>query len=114
LDFKDQPDYNYLYNLLSQVLEIARKVDNGEFDWVKARAERIRKLKIRPLPGPVADTVTPPTVLAAIGIIGKRLYTDSVPDIGQTRARRPPTLLYRIADATGAANMEAPGDCTLG
>ena len=35
LGFDDQPDYEHLQNLLSQVLEGAGEVDDGKFDWVK-------------------------------------------------------------------------------
>jgi casein kinase 1 len=102
LGFKDQPDYNRLQGLLSQVLTNASEVDDGEFDWVKVGEESLRKLEIRPSHGPVADNAPPPTPSRAIGITGKRPRTDSVPDPGQTRAQRPLTLLHRIADADAA------------
>ncbi|KAL2168260.1 hypothetical protein VTG60DRAFT_228 [Thermothelomyces hinnuleus] len=78
---------------LRYVLEAASEVDDGEFDWMKAGEERLRELEIRPPPKPAGGNAVPPILPIAKGMAGKRPYTDSVPDPGQARARRPPTLL---------------------
>ncbi len=116
LGFKDQPDYNRLQGLLSGVLAKAGEVDDGEFDWMKVGEERPRELEIRPLPGAIGSKAAPPAPLTAMGMTGKRPRTDSVPNPGQARARRPP-LLHGIhgVGVVGAASIgEAPGDCESG
>ena len=108
LGFEDQPDYNHLQDLLSRVLGKAGEVDDGEFDWMKAGEERLRELEIRPPPGAIGSKAAPPAPLTAMGTTGKRPRKDSVPDPGQSRARRLPAPLCTIADAdlAGAANIE--------
>jgi casein kinase 1 len=86
LGFYDEPDYVYLQNLLSQVLERGRKVDDGKFDWVNFEGERPR-LEIRPPRTP--DSAAAP---------GKRPRAASVPDQGEIRGRMAPALLYDIAE----------------
>ncbi|KAK0744473.1 hypothetical protein B0T21DRAFT_281222, partial [Apiosordaria backusii] len=44
LGFKDQPDYNYLQNLLLQVLKDTSEVNNNEFNWMKVKERRLREL----------------------------------------------------------------------
>ena len=117
LGFEDQPDYNHLQDLLSRVLGKAGEVDDGEFDWVKVGEERPRELAIRPPPEPVGGNAAPPAPPTAMGMTGKRPRTDSVPNPGQTRARRPPLLLHGIhgVDVVGATSIgEEPGDCESG
>ncbi|KAJ4307297.1 Palmitoylated plasma membrane-bound casein kinase [Collariella sp. IMI 366227] len=114
LRFEDQPDYNHIQDLLSRVLRKAGEVDDGEFDWVKAGEKRPIKLAIRLPTEPVGGNAAPPAPPTAIGMTGKRPRTDSVPDPGQSRARRPPVLLHRIHGvgvAKTASIKEAPGDC---
>ncbi|KAK0744819.1 kinase-like domain-containing protein [Apiosordaria backusii] len=41
LGFEDQPDYDHLQNLLSQVLKDAGEVDDDEFDWMKVGEGRL-------------------------------------------------------------------------
>ncbi len=113
LGFEDQPDYNHLQDLLSRVLGKAGEVDDGEFDWVKVGEERPSEPAIRPPPGPVGGNAAPLAPPTAMGMTGKRLRTDSVPEPGQARARRAPVLLYGIADAdlAGTANIGGVRDC---
>ena len=35
LDFADEPDYNYLQNLLNRAFKGTGEVDDGVFDWMK-------------------------------------------------------------------------------
>jgi casein kinase 1 len=117
LRFEDQPDYNHLQDLLSRVLGRAGEVNDSEFDWVKAEEEKATELAIRPPPEPVYSNAAPLAPPTAIGITRKRPRTDSVPDPGQARARRPPVLLRGIhgVGIAGAASIrEAPGDCESG
>jgi hypothetical protein len=38
LHFEEEPDYNYLEDLFTQVLRNANEEDDGIFDWVKTKA----------------------------------------------------------------------------
>jgi casein kinase 1 len=96
LGFDDEPNYGYLQNLFSRVLEGAGEVDDGKFDWLKAGEERPR-LEIRP--PRTSDSAAAP---------GKRLRAASVPDQGEIRGRKPPAILHNIAEE------EEPKDCGSG
>ena len=106
LGFEDQPNYDHLQNLLSRALENAGEVDDGEFDWMKVGEERPRELEIWPPPGPIGGNAALPAPLTAMDMTGKRPRNDSVPDPGQTRARRLLALLGSDPSLEGAANIE--------
>jgi hypothetical protein len=73
-------------------LKSARRVDDGKFDWMKAKEDRASTLEVQP-----------PHRSGIAATSRKRDRAVSVPDQGIIRGRRPPTLLHNIAE-------EEPGE----